>query len=76
MGVTAFHSFPQSCNAHGGNHGMHSILWPTFPVMNIIMLLYIFSSYCEVYQPHRRVHKVHMHILNDNYKMKSCEYAS
>ena len=51
---------------------MHSIPWPSFPVVDIIMLLYIFPFYCEMYHIHRRVYKMHKHSLRNNYKMKSC----
>lgn len=76
LGITAFHSLPQSCLAHSCNQSKHSIAWPTFPVVDISMSLCIFSFYCEVSHILRRVSKMHVHTLKHNYTMKSCGYTN
>lgn len=42
--------------------------------LRTLLCCYIFSFYCEVYHTDRRVYEMHMCILKNNYKIKSCKY--
>ena len=73
LAITA--PFPLACNAHRGDYSRRLMLWPTFPVMNVIMLLYFLLW--SVYHIHGRMYTtMNVYILKNNYTMKSCAYTN